>query len=115
VPSASAPAWDFDFADDFLFADGLETVLLLRQTSAGQYAAGVEVRAVRESPDRSKVAGLMEAATLVWHLHGPDVGAEGVRPEDRIQDFAGAQWNVKDASLAGVADQWRCPSLMVPA
>jgi hypothetical protein len=43
------------------------------------------------------------------------VGAEGVRPEDRIQDFAGRQWNVKDASLAGVADQWRCPSLMVPA
>lgn len=112
---ASAPTWGFDYAGDFLLTDGLETVLLQRQTAQGQYAEAVEVRAVRESPGTSKVAGMMEAEELVWHLHAPDVGAEGVRPGDRIEDHAGEKWSVGGASLGGVFDQWRCACAGVPS
>ena len=110
---ASPPVWDFDYQDDFLVVDGLEAVDLLRQRADGTYEAAVAVRAVRESPNKSRVAGQMEAADAVFHLFGPDVGAAGVRPGDRIADHAGAQWSVSGATLGGVLDQWRCPSIRV--
>lgn len=113
--ATSAPAWAFGYADDFLIVDGLETVHLLRQSSAGAYAGAVEVRAVRENPDKNKTAGLMEASDIIFHLFAPDVGEDGVRPGDRIEDYTGDQYSVNGAGLGGVFDTWRCPSTKVPA
>lgn len=112
--ATAAPDWEFDYAEDFLIVDGLETVHLLRQTSAGEYATAVEVRAVRENPDKRKVAGLMENAEIIFHLYAPDVGDTGIRPGDRIEDYTGKQYTANSAALGGVFDQWRCPCVGVP-
>lgn len=112
--AASAPVWAFDYAEDFLIVDGLETVNLLRQNSDGTFAAPVEVRAVREMPNKKTAAGLMEAADIIFHLYQPDVGEEGVRPLDQIQDAAEETWSVNSAALGGILDQWRCPATKAP-
>jgi hypothetical protein len=112
---ATAAQWDFDPSDDFLIADGIETVELRRLKADGTYEAAVDCRAVREPMNKKTVAGQMEAADLVFHLHGPDVGAAGVRGKDKLTDAAGVEWAVSNPSLAGVVDQWRCPVTKIPA
>lgn len=100
--------------DDFLLVDGLETVVLKRQQSDGTFATGIGVRAVREPPNKRTVAGQMEAADVVLHLHGEDVGAEGVRPGDRVEDYEGHAYTVTGATLAGMLDTWRVAAVRVP-
>lgn len=118
---ATPPAWDLDFAGDFLVADGREVVLLSRLNADGTYGAAVEVIATRESPNKKTVAGLMEAADLVFHLHSK-AGAAGtgaavteLRRGDRITDHEGKVWDAQGCTLAGVLDQWRVPTVQVPA
>jgi electron transfer flavoprotein alpha/beta subunit len=111
----SPPTWGFNFAEDFLLVDGLESVELARQLADGTYGAAVTVRAVRESPNRKTSAGLMEGADVVFHLHGPDVGAAGVHRGDRITDSEGNSWDATGATLAGVLDQWRVACVQLPA
>ena len=114
--ATAAPSYLLDASGDFLTLAGglgLETVELLRQTAAGGFEAAVTVRAVREEPSRKTVAGQMEAADLVWHLYGPDVGERGVLARDRIRDHSGALWAAMGVSLMGLSDQWRVPTTRV--
>ncbi len=100
--------------DDFLIVDGLETVVLKRQQADGTFAAGIGVRATREPPNKRTVAGQMEAADVVFHLHGPDVGEDGVRPGDRISDYEEHDYTATGATLAGMLDTWRTPAVRTP-
>lgn len=106
---AAPPEWAFNFQDDFLVADGIETVTLIRQTAAAADADEEDGRGFWESPD-FKTLSLIGSVDRVWNLFADDFAdplATPILPADRIRDHTGAEWVVQRATLDGIGDQWR--------
>lgn len=106
---AAPPDWDFSFRDDFLVADGIETVTLVRQNADASDREDEDGRGFWESPDL-KTLSLVGAVDRVWNLFADDFAdpvTTPILPADRVRDHTGAEWVVQRATLDGIGDQWR--------
>lgn len=105
MPAATAE-WEFDWQDDFLVADGIETVTFTPQLPDGTYDDPQDGRGFWESPSNSTVA-LVGAVDRTWNLFADDLVSTQINPGDKLTDHTGAEWVVQRATLDGIGDQWR--------
>jgi hypothetical protein len=115
---AAPPDWDFDATDDFLVADGIETVELVRQNPDASARTPEEGRGFWESPNNSTLA-LVGNCDRTWNLFADDFDGEPttnpILPGDKINDYKGNGWVVVRATLDGIEDQWRLDTVKAVA